>query len=155
MVKINEEDAKLLKLASQIKPMVRAKNRKRALSYIEPVDLNENYLKKPKICCKAPKVKVIATIMTSHANAINSIFTSSEKEVLTQIGENCDEEVLENAIGFQTKMIGYSDMRNLQFSRTEIYGLEKEENIPARIKSQNVILNGKEFSNDEIGEIEI
>ena len=150
------DEKTILKLAKTIKPVVKMRikddngNYVETLSYIQPADLWESYLKEPNFVCKAPEFKIIAQVVTRHASVYYSGgyvagFNPSSEEVLDYLSKNLPQEILDKAVAFETEYAGNTFNNQYQISRTNVYGLEEGEEVPEEIKNQKVIYHSVEY----------
>ena len=131
--KFNE--AALIKLAREIKPVV--KNKKGKLHFIEPVDISEvSFMYDPRYSEPAKGLKEIGRVTTEHTTG-GFFFKPSVKEVLTQIPNYI---LNENPVAFSILegSASISDDRSTSHATTVFYAGK----LPEKIKKQPVILAG-------------
>ena len=154
------DEKAILKLAKTIKPVVKMKIKDEdgryveTLSYIQPKDLWESYLKEPNFACKAPEFKIIAQVVTRHTSVFHSGYISgfnpSSEEVLDYLLKNLSPEILENAVAFETEFAGNTFNNQYQISRTNVYGLADGEKVPDEIKKQKVVYHNVEYDAEDL-----
>lgn len=143
----NRNKREILKLAKQIKPVVKAKLpgqnfSKGGLFYILPVDVYEKgFRRNEEPLCKAEGLYKLAKIDTLHVAVNGNQFRPSIEEVLQQIPE----EYLRDAVAFSIASKQELEIRGMDAedcyvkAQTTLYGAEKKER-PFYVEKQYVIM---------------
>ena len=138
----------ILRLARQIKPVVKAKKPGKHFSegglfYILPVDIYQKGFRKNEEClCKANGVYKLAKIDTLHILDNGNQFRPSIEEVLQQIPE----EYLDKTVAFsittkqEIEVAGVEKEECFMKAQTTLYGLEEGRQLPFCVEKQYVIM---------------
>ncbi|MCQ2565171.1 MAG: hypothetical protein MJ152_04890 [Clostridia bacterium] len=164
MKKFNQTEKKVLKLASEIKLVVKMKAPGKdfqfgGLYFVEPVDLKDfGAMKDAKSVMPARCLKKASTIYTLHSPVgYKGAFLPNLFECLQQIDEKVDPSLKSEIVAFSVAPTIKWDKEmidgDFEYGKITLYKLKDKNSMPKKVANQDVVYNGERYNINQVDEI--